>query len=81
MRQTAQGQLDYLQKETTMSNPFTDWAVDLALDRAVERANELNIKDDNFIDDLATEEFQKILTEDEFNHGDNDAIKTRTNNT
>ena len=70
MRQTAQGQLDYLQKETTMSNPFTDWAVDLALDRAVERANELKIDDDNFIDNLATEEFQKILTEDEFNHGD-----------
>jgi len=63
-----------------MSNPFTDWAVDLALDRAVERANELKIDDDNFIDNLATEEFQNILTQDEFNHGDNDAIKTRTNN-
>ena len=53
-----------------MSNPFTDCEVDLDLDRAVERANELKIDDDNFIDNLATEEFQKILTEDEFNHGD-----------
>ena len=67
--------------EKLMSNPFTDWAVDLALDRAVERANELKIDDDNFIDNLATEEFQNILTQDEFNHGDNDAIKTRTDNT
>ena len=44
-----------------MSNSFKDWAIDTAIDKAVERADELNIDDAWFIDSLATIEFEKLI--------------------
>ena len=53
-----------------MSNLFTDWAVDQAIDRAMEKAEDLKaqgkILNDDEIDTLTTEEFDKIMEE---NHG------------
>ena len=51
----------------SMSNLFTDWAVDQAIDRAVEKAEDLKaqgkILNDDEIDVLTTEEFNKIMEE------------------
>ena len=53
-----------------MSNLFTDWAVDQAIDRAMEKAEYLKaqgkILNDDEIDALTSEEFDKIMEE---NHG------------
>ena len=54
-----------------MSNLFTDWAVDQAIDRAMEKAEDLKaqgkILNDDEIDALTTKEFDKIIQEE--NHG------------
>ena len=50
-----------------MSNVFTDWAVDQAIDRAMEKAEDLRdqnkILNDDEIDALTTKEFDKIMQE------------------
>jgi len=50
-----------------MSSLFTDWAVDQAIDRAVEKAEDLRLQgkilNDDEIDSLTTEEFNKIMEE------------------
>ena len=47
-----------------MSNLFTDWAVDQAIDRAMKKAEDLKeqnkILNDDEIDVLMTEEFKKL---------------------
>ena len=52
---------------STMSNLFTDWAVDQAIDRAMEKAEDLRdqnkILNDDEIDALTTKEFDKIMQE------------------
>ena len=45
-----------------MSNIFNDWAIDAAIDIAVEKANKLGIDDDHFIDSLTTIEFEKLMS-------------------
>ncbi len=48
-----------------MSNLFTDWAVDQAIDRAMEKAEDLKIQGndltDKEIDKLITKEHEKIM--------------------
>ena len=48
-----------------MSNLFTDWAVDQAIDKAMEKTEDLKaegkILNDDEIDALTTEEFDKIM--------------------
>ena len=50
-----------------MSNLFIDWAVDKAVDKAMEKAEDLKaqgkILNDDEIDVLTTEEFDKIMEE------------------
>jgi hypothetical protein len=45
-----------------MSNLYKDWAVDLAIDRAFERVEELNM-DEERIAILSEEEYNKIIEE------------------
>jgi hypothetical protein len=51
-----------------MSAPFADTMYDLAVDRAIKKAQDLNIDDDLFIDSLADEELEKILEETEYGY-------------
>ena len=44
-----------------MSSPFKDWAMDQAIDNAVEKAEQLGVNDDYFVDWLAAKEFEKLL--------------------
>ena len=48
-----------------MSNAFTDWAIDQAVDRAMEEVEDLKSQDkilnDDEIDALTTQEFNKIM--------------------
>ena len=48
-----------------MSNAFTDWAIDQAVDRAMEEVEDLKSQDkilnDDEIDALTTKEFDKIM--------------------
>jgi len=48
-----------------MSNVFTDWAVDQAVDRAMEKVEDLKAQDkilnDDEVDALTTKEFDKIM--------------------
>tara|TARA_R110002020_G_scaffold24412_5_gene80371 strand:+ start:73 stop:240 length:168 start_codon:yes stop_codon:yes gene_type:complete len=50
-----------------MSNLFTDWAVDEAIDRALEKAEDLRLQgkilNDDEIDNLTTKEFNIIMEE------------------
>tara|TARA_R110000751_G_scaffold65386_1_gene133757 strand:- start:277 stop:432 length:156 start_codon:yes stop_codon:yes gene_type:complete len=46
-----------------MSAPFADSMYDLAVDRAIKKAEDLKIDDDLFIDYLADEELEKIIEE------------------
>ena len=52
-----------------MSNLFRDWATDLAIDNAMEKAENLKaqgkILDDDEIDALTTEKFDKIMEEND----------------
>jgi len=53
-----------------MSNEYADLANDILIDKVLQKADELNIQDDNLIDELIDEEFQKLL-----NGEDNDQRK------
>jgi|ETNvirnome_6_100_1030635.scaffolds.fasta_scaffold00925_7 arsenate reductase-like glutaredoxin family protein len=44
-----------------MSNLFREWAVDQAIDIAVEKAEEMGIYNDHFVDWLADKEFENLL--------------------
>lgn len=44
-----------------MSSLFRDWAVDQAIDIAVEKAEEMGVYDDRFVDWLADKEFENLL--------------------
>ena len=50
-----------------MSNLFTDWAVDEAIDRSLEKAEDLRLQgkilNDDEIDNLTTKEFNIIMEE------------------
>ena len=53
-----------------MSNEYADLANDILIDKVLQKADELNIQDDNLIDELIDEELQKLL-----NGEDNDQRK------
>jgi len=53
-----------------MSNEYADLANDILIDKVLQKADELNIQDDNLIDELIDEEFEKLL-----NGEDNDQRK------
>ena len=53
-----------------MSNTFTDWAIDQAIDRAMEKVADLQaqgkILNDDEVDALTNKEFEQVMKE---NHG------------
>ena len=53
-----------------MSNAFTDWAIDQAIDRAMEKVADLQaqgkILNDDEVDALTNKEFEQVMKE---NHG------------
>jgi len=53
-----------------MSNEYADLANDILIDKVLQKADELNIQDDNLIDELIDEELEKLL-----NGEDNDQRK------
>ena len=53
-----------------MSSIFRDWAVDQAVDTAVQKAEEMGIYNDHFVDCLADKEFENLL--DSEGEGDGD---------
>ena len=60
----------YYAGDSSMSNEYADLANDILIDKVLQKADELNIQDDNLIDELIDEEFQKLL-----NGEDNDQRK------
>ena len=61
------GVTEYIVGDSTRSNLFIDWAVDQAIDRAMAKAEDLKaqnkILNDDEIDTLTSEEFDKIMEE------------------